>query len=57
MYIYIYIYIYYVCVCVCVFAVAVSQNTKSLLDVWMEYYESQWKGQAEVSEIVKVRYF
>ena len=45
------------CVCVCVFAVAVSQNTKSLLDVWMEYYESQWKGQAEVSEIVKVRYF
>ena len=31
-----------------------SASTKSLLDVWMEYYEPQWTGHAEVSDIVKV---
>ena len=31
-----------------------STSTKSLLDVWMEYYEPHWTGKDEVSEIVKV---
>ncbi len=31
-----------------------SGSTKSLLDVWMEYYEPQWTCQAEVAEIVNV---
>ena len=35
---------------------AVSNNSRTLLDLWMELYEPAWKGRSEVASIIQVQF-